>query len=709
MCAIYAAAAVMLKDKLFVYIFSAGITMTGLLIIADMPPSPGRFWEIQLPSTFLIITGLISIHVERAFTASSGAFSRKEFGLAFFRTGHLQLASGLLLILGAQIAGDWFYEFGFKAIYLRLDAVPSPMCGELRWLALTLVCLAAYGYAYSEWGMNRSGFFLHIAALSVIWAELLTAQLLHVQLSPTAVMLVLAITTLSINLAQHYVGDKSRKLRGAPAIGLMLGCLPVSVGFWDYFRHANWSLPFKFLAPEIGFVGAMLLAAVSLRIGAQVYSRQAYVLRMLYFAASASALLIAFSSFLSILGMTTWLAQSPILLLLPAGYLFASWFYDEGDSAAPTQWVAQSSAGILIGGCLLSSIVTLSQSSFEGNSLWWAAVCVEAALFYLLASWRKPACILPSLVTGSMSIVLLLRACNAGSEGYISVAAVVGVFLIIVQRTFEIGRTEEEVATLTHRSSFYDIVLHSGNALTSIAILSGLMFVFFRLVAFAEGSVQALRWTMPAMALALASVAGLSSLLSRTREARAWYSLLGAGQCLIFGLTLHQIVTLSPWVKVELFAVIAGVVLLAIGHAGWYREQLQGRRSDLVGNCLAFGAILLSVPLAVATWIHRYQDDFVWHDELGFLFVSILLLATGLMLQLKATTLVGGFMSAVYICTFAILVPWQKVDMLATAILSGGAVLFGVGALLAFYREQILALPEAIQRRRGVFRVLDWR
>ena len=178
MCAIYAAAAVMLKDKLFVYIFSAGITMTVLLIIADMPPSPGRFWEIQLPSTFLIITGLISIHVERAFTASSGAFSRKEFGLAFFRTGHLQLASGLLLILGAQIAGDWFYEFGFTAIYLRLDAVPSPMCGELRWLALTLVCLAAYGYAYSEWGMNRFGFFLHIAALSVIWAELLTAQLL---------------------------------------------------------------------------------------------------------------------------------------------------------------------------------------------------------------------------------------------------------------------------------------------------------------------------------------------------------------------------------------------------------------------------------------------------------------------------------------------------------------------------------------------------
>ena len=70
MCAIYASAAVLLKEKLLVYFFSAGIRMTVFLIIADMPPTLGRFWEIQLPSPFLIIAGLISVHVERAFTAS---------------------------------------------------------------------------------------------------------------------------------------------------------------------------------------------------------------------------------------------------------------------------------------------------------------------------------------------------------------------------------------------------------------------------------------------------------------------------------------------------------------------------------------------------------------------------------------------------------------------------------------------------------------
>ena len=39
----------------------------------------------------------------------------------------------------------------------------------------------------------------------------------------------------------------------------------------------------------------------------------------------------------------------------------------------------------------------------------------------------------------------------------------------------------------------------------------------------------------------------------------------------------------------------------------------------------------------------------------------------------------------------------------------GGGLLFAVAALLAAYRESLLALPDAIERRKGVFQVLDWR
>src|SRR5262249_12966268 len=44
--ALYAASALRLRDELFAYIFAAGIAMTGLLMLADLPPSPQRFWEI---------------------------------------------------------------------------------------------------------------------------------------------------------------------------------------------------------------------------------------------------------------------------------------------------------------------------------------------------------------------------------------------------------------------------------------------------------------------------------------------------------------------------------------------------------------------------------------------------------------------------------------------------------------------------------------
>jgi hypothetical protein len=39
----------------------------------------------------------------------------------------------------------------------------------------------------------------------------------------------------------------------------------------------------------------------------------------------------------------------------------------------------------------------------------------------------------------------------------------------------------------------------------------------------------------------------------------------------------------------------------------------------------------------------------------------------------------------------------------------GGAVIFGAGVLLSIYRDRLLALPEQVRRREGVFRVLSWR
>ena len=97
-CVIYLASALVLRDHLFIYVLNGGIAMTGLLMLADA----GKFWEIASPAALLVILGLISIHVERAFPEIEGPFSRRRFGMACFRSGQVLLASGLLLVLGIK-------------------------------------------------------------------------------------------------------------------------------------------------------------------------------------------------------------------------------------------------------------------------------------------------------------------------------------------------------------------------------------------------------------------------------------------------------------------------------------------------------------------------------------------------------------------------------------------------------------------------------
>ena len=55
-CVLYLASALVLRDHWFVYVFSGGIAMTGLLMLA----SDGRFWEIAAPAALLVVLGLLS-------------------------------------------------------------------------------------------------------------------------------------------------------------------------------------------------------------------------------------------------------------------------------------------------------------------------------------------------------------------------------------------------------------------------------------------------------------------------------------------------------------------------------------------------------------------------------------------------------------------------------------------------------------------------
>ena len=130
---------------------------------------------------------------------------------------------------------------------------------------------------------------------------------------------------------------------------------------------------------------------------------------------------------------------------------------------------------------------------------------------------------------------------------------------------------------------------------------------------------------------------------------RRWYVVTTVGQAIVLLLAAHKLIDLNPWQQIELFAVLIGLILLGIGHYGWYREQDQ--QSDLVSMSLLFVAILASVPLAIAAWIDRGHNVFYSVNEFGFLFISVALLATGILFQLKSTTMVGSAMTFLYFAT----------------------------------------------------------
>src|SRR5262249_11198648 len=134
--------------------------------------------------------------------------------------------------------------------------------------------------------------------------------------------------------------------------------------------------------------------------------------------------------------------------------------------------------------------------------------------------------------------------------------------------------------------------------------------------------------------------------------------------------------------KLEIASVTIGLALVVIGHIGWYREQ--DRHSDVVSLSLFLGSLMVAVPLTVALVHYRSRDVFHWPDEIGMLVTGILFLATGFVLQLRSTTLVGAAQMLLYVATLLVYLRWSDVRVtVAVSLIIGGGVIFGTALLLS--------------------------
>lgn len=690
---LYAASALVLREELFVYVFMAGVTLTGLLILADLPPSPQKFWEIASPATLLVVLGILAIHAERSFPVQDGPFGRHRFGLAFFWSGHAVLAAGLLLLLGAQVAGDWLYEPIFRVWYRQMRAVPSPIVGELRWLALLLVLAGTHAYVYSDLVVRKRGVYVHIAAATLLWAIVLTLQVLDVTLGLDALIALLAGTALAVNLVQAAVLRESRYTRALPVLGMLLPLLAITLGLSVYLRALSPDLKavWEVEPPAWTYVGAMLLTALACRAGAYLHQGRRERLAAAYHFAAAAAVLLTATAFLAALGLNTWQEHAPWLMLVPIAYLGAARWHRGRALEWPLLAAGHAAAAVMLVSSFVSTVAGFAFVEGQPLNLILALFFLEAALFYGLATaFQGKAWTIP--MTAAMTCAAMwqcLNYWNVATEYYTLTFALSGLGLLLAHR---VGST-----TGTLGSTLF----HSANTLLSAAFVAALFLGLSRL------AVHQVQWGLIGLLAGLIAIGLLAVALVRDVAWRRLHVVLMLGQALVLFLCLTVLSTLSYWQKLEIFCVISGLCLLVLGHLGWYREQ--EKTEDIVSVALLVGSLLLGVPLAVATMVDRSRDQFLFLNEFGFLAAAILLVTTGFLFQLKSTTLTGAALTALYFLSLLIFVPWSRLNAVALFILGGGGTLFTLGLLLSVYRDRLLTLPNRIKQREGFFRVLNWR
>ncbi|MFM9964792.1 MAG: hypothetical protein ACKV2Q_26595 [Planctomycetaceae bacterium] len=701
MCGLYAASAWTLKDEMFVYVFNAGVAMTGLLLLADM----NKFVEVAAPAMLLVLLGLAGIHAERAFAENDGPFSRKRFGLAFFASGHVLLGSGLLMVFIAQLAGDWLYDAWFKSVYLSFQAVPSPICGELRWLSLAIVLAGIYAYIYSDIVVRKHGAYIHFAAALLLWAEVLVVQLLHLKLEIDAVIAVLAITSLAVNLTQALVTRDRKMTRAFPIFGLMLSLLPVLMGIYKYLEFFGLQEAFVGHPPRLSYVGAMVLTAVASRLGAYIYRHTGKWLPTAYHFSTAAATLVAAVALLATYGFERWQEHAPIMMLIPIAYLVAAKLYGNRGPSEPLTAVAHTATVVMLVSSLASAFYGFTGLAHDKHlNLALMAFFGEAALFYGLATsfQRKPFYVhLATLMAGGSLWQMLMFFGATSANTYLLTFAILGLGLLLVYRF--------SVLEQTAAAPLAEAAFQAANSLLSLAFVASVCKGLASLASDAFSSSQKVQWGFVGFSVTMLVIAMLSVVIVKVAGWRRWYVVNVVAQGALTLLGLHQLINLNGWQQVELFSVLVGLLLLAVGHLGWYREQGRETDSDLVSTSLFFGSLLAVVPLSIAACIHRWNPPIVMVDEAGFLFVSVLLLGTGLVFRLKSTTLVGSVSTVLYFITLLIFVPWAKLDTVAILIIVGGGTLFGTGLVLAFFRDSLLTLPERIKNRQGIFKVLNWR
>ncbi|QDT14855.1 hypothetical protein [Alienimonas californiensis] len=768
-CLAYVATVVALRDPLFLYAMQGGVVLTLVLLLGDL----GKITDPAWLSLFLMAMGLVALHAERAFAPEAPEFSRARYGLPLFRGGRVVIAGALLILLGAQVWGwsfdpltaalaDLGEEFtGTRPINLL---VRSAAVAAGVWLA------GAYAFLYSELVVRRSGYDLFNAAGCAAMAGV--TVLLAAELQAEWYIAALAGIGLAANAAQLWLMRRDRADEASepgaqgrvPKTGLLLNALPLALGAALHWRATSRGAAALGWDYETGwaFVAAMALVAVCNRLAAWLFRADSprWSATCLFF--TGAALLIGAAGLLRVFGLTDWLRQAPLLMLIPLAYLAAGrlWraFAPERGRALerPLYWVAEGGAAVILAHVVynaLRDLATLTWISGERTNLWLGGTFLLAAAFYFLAAlWRGDrrfnipagaACAAAALWQG-------LGYWNVPDVWHPAIYALLGLAGILAGRwrgtelSFE--RPDEPVdlfpeepvaepAAVGHRwdrgapslRRLRDVraadsrthligpgaaLFYCGAGVLLVAVLAAGLQGLARLAGGAAG-------IQIATLLVTAAASGAAAAFGPLPGWRRTFAVAAVALTGLAFLTLNVLLDLNGWRKAEIFCVAAG--LIAVVAALVVRLKLFSTHNrgagheDLVGLALWTGSALATFPPLIAALVNRFGyggQDAVGSgpaDQLILITITVGLLVAGLTARAKAPTLLGGGALAVYLAVLIVSVAYRPQVAVGVYLGFGGLALFAAGALLSVYRDRLLSLPDRVAARDGLFRILDWR
>jgi len=688
-CLMYLVTMYVLKDPLYLYAIEAGVTLTVLLCLGTFERHTDSVW-ICVALTSLAAA---SIHAERAFTADHPLYNRRKFGLPLFFSGQAQLAAGMLGLLGMQLL-NWLQVPVSLLPWAGSHVATLPLVAGSLWLA------AAYLWLYSDFVVRRLGIYSELAVVAVVMAEI---TFLQERLSTNSVMVTISVTALVVRWLMQRLEQPVQLWRVVSTVaGCVFALIPVVLAAHRHLVWSTWNVEGSHAVLYLlsCFVVALAtLGSAGLMTGAGRH--------VLICAASLVGWIVGLHA-CDLAGLQGLVNQAPVLLSVPlilavlSQRVLPEKLRDHCLNFAQA-WVV---SGVLLSlaprdphAHALSLCLTAPRT---WQTLLAAVAFGELSLFsWLCARQQKTVstlCYALSGIWGLLTLWKMVTLIDLDNVWYAPLLAAMGVMLSACGRWFTTPSNSRDEATVSEWSRAGDLIL-------VIAELSAFLRGTFRLA-----GALALSSHGPLIAVVLTTLlAGVGCLLAATSAARRWHFVATLLLGLLSIATAVRFLSLLDYQKMELGAALLGCWMIVLGYVGRLKETTRERDAG-VSVALWLGSLTATLPLLWYTLGgHWFSAQTVLFDELLLVTVTLLMLSTGCIFQVRSTTAFGCVILGLYLATLFAHLAYRPQVAVGVYLAVGGGVIFLLGLMLSIYRDRLLALPSRIAQREGVFQIIDWR